>query len=522
MGFRIGALIAVFSVAFAALGINVYKLQIKEGDYYGARAASLSPENILPPRGIIYLADKNGNYLPAAMNRDYPLIYSDNRKIDDVKETATALSLITGISAEDLGEKLKDSSDPFEPILKRVNEDQLSALSLQELKGISVAYETYRFYPFGTSASHLLGFVSIDNENPGGAYGVEARYNETLTGDNIRLTVDKDIQAQAEAVLGGLIQKFSAEGGTVIVQDPKTGAILALASAPGFNPNKYGEYPLKNFLNPAVQSVYEPGSAFKVITMAAGIDSGKITPETAFVDTGELTLNGRTIKNWDNKAHDRVTMIEVLGKSLNTGTAFAERTMGHEIFYEYLTKFRFNKETGIDLPGEVAGSIRNLESNTRDINFATASFGQGISVTPISLITAVSAIANKGVMMKPYVNTDLKPERVERVISLQTSLKVADMMVKAVDGAQVAKISGYTVAGKTGTAQIPGKGGYSDDVINSFVGFAPAYDPRFTILIKLDKPAGAPLAGLSVVPAFRDLAQFILNYYNVPPDRIDN
>ena len=306
----------------------------------------------------------------------------------------------------------------------------------------------------------------------------------------------------------------------VIVQNPKTGAILTMAATPNFDPNTYNEFSISTFLNPNVESVYEPGSIFKMITMASALDAGKITPETTYNDTGSLVLNGKTIRNWDLKAHGVMTMTQVIEKSLNTGAAFAERALGPEDFYDYLVKFGLKDKTSIDLPGEVVGSLRPLEVDKRDVNFATASFGQGISVTPIGLLRAMSAIANHGVMMKPYLNAEKDPEEVGRIISEDASRKTVGMMVNAVNIAQIAKIQNYNVAGKTGTAQIPARGGYTDDVINTYVGFAPAYNPKFIILIRMDKPAGAPLAGLTVVPAFRDLAQFILNYYNVPPDNL--
>jgi cell division protein FtsI/penicillin-binding protein 2 len=277
-------------------------------------------------------------------------------------------------------------------------------------------------------------------------------------------------------------------------------------------------------MNPTVQSVYEPGSIFKVITMASALDAGKITPETTYYDSGELTLNGHTIKNWDLKANGTISMTNVIERSVNTGAAFAERQLGHENFYEYLKKFGFKDVTNIDLPGEVVGSLIPLEQDVRDINYATASFGQGISTTPIRLLMAVSSIANGGYLMRPYLNAENKPERLGRTISQEASRQMIDMMVSAVDKALIAKIEGYSVAGKTGTAQVPrlgGAGGYTDEVINTYIGFAPAYDPKFIILIRLDKPYGAPLAGLTVVPTFRELADFVINYYNIPPDRID-
>lgn len=259
--------------------------------------------------------------------------------------------------------------------------------------------------------------------------------------------------------------------------------------------------------------------------MAAGIDAGKITPETTYNDRGSVTLDGWTIKNYDLDKYGpygKVTMTRVLERSINTGAVFAQREIGRELFTDYLHKFGFGEKTGIDLPAELGGDLRQLNPNARDIAFATASYGQGVAVTPLGLINAVSAIANGGVLMRPYLNAVLEPLVIRRVISEKAAREAAAMMVSAVDKAEVAVIKGYTLAGKTGTAFVPDftHGGYTEKVINTYVGFGPTENPRFTALIKLNDPEGAPLAGLTVVPAFRDLAQFILNYYGVEPDRL--
>ncbi|MCR4260741.1 MAG: penicillin-binding protein 2, partial [Candidatus Colwellbacteria bacterium] len=329
--------------------------------------------------------------------------------------------------------------------------------------------------------------------------------------------------SHAEEIISKLVEENRGTGGMIIVAEPKTGKILAMTSYPNFDPNTYSEFNIGSFLNPSVQSVYEPGSVFKVITMSSAIDAGKITPETTFYDTGELTLDGFTIRNWDKKSHGTVTMSTVLEQSLNMGAAFVERQLGHDSFYKYVTQFGFKDQTEIDLPGEVTGSLLPLEQDRRDINFATASFGQGISTTPIRLLMSIAAIANRGELMRPYLNIDNKPQKMGRVISRDASDEIIGMMVSAVDNVGAASISGYTVAGKTGTAQIPkdNGAGYTDDFINTYVGFAPADNPRFIVLVRLDKPYGGLLAGLTVVPTFRDLAQYIINYYNIPPDRID-
>jgi len=548
MGIRITVLIVFFSLLYSSLIFKLYTLQIEERETYQAKAFfyHLAAGMLNPVRGSIYFTDKNNVSMPAAINKEYSIIYANPNGIENVPEAAQILSEISGRDKNELVDILSKKDDPYEPIVKKATEIQVN--KILEYKSIrkdlekwfGVKYERSRLYPLGMIASHLLGFVSAD-ESVGGAYGVEFYYNDRLkgkagisegdklvnpaeAGEDLKLTIDLNIQREAEKILSVLVEKYKAQGGTAIVQDPKTGKILAMSNIPTFNPNSYGESEVGAFLNPATQAVYEPGSIFKIITMAAGLDAGKITPDTTYVDTGSLTLNGKTIKNWDLKAHGKITMTQVIGGSVNTGAVFAESTLGHDLFYSYLVKFGLKEKTNIDLPGEIVGSLRPLEVDKRDINFATASFGQGISVTPIGLLRAMSAVANHGVMMKPYVNVEKEPEMIGRVITEKASKEVIGMMVNAVNKAEIAKIRGYNIAGKTGTAQVPDfkYGGYTDEVINTYIGFAPAYDPKFIILLKMDKPLGAPLAGLTIVPAFRDLAQFILNYYNIPPDNLEN
>lgn len=526
MGLRITFLVGFICLIYSGLTFKLYNIQIQKGEFYSAKAASIkkSGEEALPLRGSIYFTDKHSNKIAAAINRNYPTIYSNNREIVDIPEAAEIMSSILGKSAEELTKIFERKNDPYEPILKRVSKETVSSVKEADIEGIHIDEEPARYYPFGAQASHVLGFVSTEPDNPNGVYGTELYYNKQLysSGKDLNLTIDKNIQAESEKLLANLVANFKAEGGTVIVEDPKTGKILALANLPNFDPNEYGKFSVKNFLNPAVQAIYEPGSVVKLITIAAGLDAGAITPNTAYVDTGSITLNKKTIKNFRDESWGRQTMTGVIEHSINTGAVFAQRAMGRETFYEYLKKFGFNTKTNIDLPGEVVGGLKVLEKNARDINFATASFGQGLSVTPIGLIRAIAAIANDGVMMKPYVNASEAPEIVGRVISKETSEQVQRMMVSAVNVNAVAPISGYNIAGKTGTAQVPDfkNGGYSKDLVNTFVGFAPAYDPAFIILFKLDKPAGSPQAGQTVVPAFRELARFILNYYNIPPDNV--
>jgi cell division protein FtsI/penicillin-binding protein 2 len=528
---RLSLLIVFVACAYGMLLFHLYDVQLTKGGYYLARAASqyagtdISKSN----RGIIYFTDKNGNQLSAVTNKPMPVAYVVPKAIEDPAAAAQSMAEILGLQEIDLTKQLSKKNSAYALLKKKLDLYTASKVEALGMKGVYTELVPERFYPFGKLAAHLLGFVAPNNYNAGeiGAYGLEKFYENKLAGEqseNIVTTIDPNIQTEAERVLDDLVASSKSTGGSVVVEDPKTGKILAMGSVPTFDPNAYSENSVKDFLNPVAQELYEPGSVFKVITMSAGIDAGKITPETTFTDTGVLMVNGRKIQNWDLKAHGLVTMTNVIEKSLNTGAAFAERQTGHAIFRSYLSKFGFDEKTDIDVPGELAGNLRGLQLKSPEVAYATASFGQGVSVTQLELINAVAAIANGGNLMRPYVNSDRAPKTIRRVISASTAKKVTAMMTSAVDKAEVANIKGYSIAGKTGTAQVPDlvRGGYTDRVIDTYVGFGPTIDPQFIILIKINEPEGAPLAGTTVVPAFRAIAQFLLNYYNVSPDRREN
>mgnify|MGYP001619429488 CR=1 FL=1 len=541
MGFRITTLTVSFAIIYIILGFNMWDIQVKDGELYSARAASQHElAGVLSPkRGSIYFTDKDGSRVPAAINKEYPTVYAVPSEIKDPLSTAKILSSISDRSEDELIPALSKTTDPFEPIAKRPTDEQIEFLETEALEGVYLEHSWTRFYPLDHIASHIIGYSSVADDPIGsGLYGLELTNDDILrgtpgstdgdklvrpkNGEDIYLTIDRNIQFQAEKALDELVSGYNAEGGTIIVENPKTGEILAMTNRPNFDPNNYGKFELSSFLNPAVESIYEPGSIIKILTMSAGIDSKKVTPSTTFFDSGSITLNTETIKNFDEKSYGEVTMSNVIEKSINTGAVFVQRLMGPDVFYNYLVKFGLNTETGIGLPGEVEGSLKPLEHDPRDINFATASFGQGISVTPIGLITAVGAIANDGVMMRPYIDASKEPEEIRRVVSLEAARQVQDMMVSGVNKAIIPVIEGYNVAGKTGTAQIPNfvTGGYTEEVVNTYIGFAPAYDPVVIVFVKLDKPAGGPPAGQTVVPAFRELAHFVLNYYGVAPDNV--
>ncbi|MEK7481878.1 MAG: penicillin-binding protein 2 [Patescibacteria group bacterium] len=542
-----------FFAAFAALAVNLYNLQFKKTDYFFAKVKSqyLASGTLEASRGNIYFVDKNDNLILAALNKDYDAIFAVPKEIQQIKQAdikiySEKLSSIVNMPVEDLEKKLSKKNDQYELLVFKATKDQLQKIKDLNFRGIYIDKQKARFYSFGKLASHLLGFVSPANEFESlkygnaqiGRYGIELHFNDYLAGEpgnfegdkiveskngqDLILTIERNLQARAEEILKKLVNDWQAEAGTIVVQEPATGKILAMANFPDFDPNDYSKSDLKNFPNQAIQGVYEFGSVLKIMTMAAGLDSGKITPETTYIDKGSATFNGRTIKNWDDKIYGKINMADVLEYSVNTGSVFAERETGHKIFLDYLNKFGLNELTNINLPGEVRGNMKNLK-NGKDIHFATASFGQGISITSIALINAFSAIANNGVLMKPLISADEKPEAIRRVISPKTAETLTKMMVSVVEKNKITKIFNYSIAGKSGTAYIPDfkNGGYTDEVINAYVGFLPVKNQqKFTILIKLDKPAGIPFANSTVAPAFKELAEFIINYYNLSPDNI--
>lgn len=547
--------------AFGFISIRIFFLCIYQHDDFAARAQNQQALNqkILPERGTVYIQEKGGVFNPLAANREYQKIFLVPREVENKEEAAANLAEVLQISQEDILDKLQDLNSQYKPIKSKVNKETVQKVKDLKIKGVYFETETWRWYPQDNLASHVLGFVGIKDSQKRGSYGVEGYYEDQMAGtsgqlksqkdafgrwlllgdydlapardgSDIYLTLDQNIQYIAEQKLKAVAEKWGADGGSVIIMEPKTGAIRAMASLPDFNPNEYNKVEnIEDFMNPCVQQVYEPGSIFKPITMAAALDSGKATPETSFTDIGSVTINGYNITNSQDKTYGLSTMTNVLEKSINTGVVFVQRLMGADIFEKYVRAFGFDKPTGVDLIGEVAGNLAGFREG-RDINFATASFGQGIAVTPLQIVVAIAAIANDGKMMRPYIvekivdqdgrETIIEPQSVAQVIKPQSAGQLTAMLVSTVrNGYDRIKIDNYFIAGKTGTAQIPSEGVYNlDDTIHSFIGYAPAYNPKFLIFLKMDKPRGIRFASESLAPIFADLTRYLLNYYEIPPD----
>ncbi|MGH2369188.1 MAG: peptidoglycan D,D-transpeptidase FtsI family protein, partial [Chloroflexota bacterium] len=453
-------------------------------------------ETVPARRGTI--RDVNGDLLAGNLSVDY--IYAELGRIENPEEVAARLAPALGVKPETL---LPDLADRERPVVRLLSGQKLmpevsEQVAKLRIPGIFLEPTTKRIYPEDQLAAHLLGFVDRDGQ---GWYGIEGQYAEVVGGRpgrlqaekdtagneigfslrqwqppqdgmDVVLTVDRTIQYIAERELDRAIVQHRASGGTVIVMDPRTGAVLAMASRPAFDPNRYAEFADRTevFANPAVTFVYEPGSTFKLVTMAAALNEQVVTPQTTFMDTGVLAIGGYTIHNWDGKANGRSTMVELLEKSSNIGASWVAFKSGKERFYHYVNAFGFGQRTGIDLQGEAQGIVKDPgAAGWAEVDLATNSFGQAISVTPIQLITAVSAIANGGILMKPYVVQQVtdpdtgdivrqaRPQIVRQVISRETAATLLGMMVSAAENGETRGplVPGYHVAGKTGTASIP-------------------------------------------------------------------
>ncbi|MGQ9457067.1 MAG: peptidoglycan D,D-transpeptidase FtsI family protein [Anaerolineae bacterium] len=484
------------------------------------------------------------------------------------EETARILAELTRVPRDRILAKLQDKETQW--VYLAYGQDHAVRQAIMEWKdkrmlaGIYLEPQPQRIYPEGASTAHVVGFVSAGARREA-FYGVEGYYDDFLRGKDLRLaspgpvkpldlppaaqpfvpsgapcdlilTLDRDIQAIAIEELQIGIEAAGAEGGTVVVMDPRTGEVLADFSWPTFDPANYAQYAGSAYhetllTDPAVSQPYEPGSVVKVLTMAAGLDSGVVTPETTYFDSGCAEYGGRTLCNSGNRAAGWVDMYQVLPQSLNLGAAFIGDRLGPDRFYAYLARFGLGAFTEVDLEGEHPGKVRRPgDPEWSKVDLATNSYGQGIGITPIQLAAAVSAVANRGLLMRPHVVSkivlpegmvEIAPVPVRQVIRPETAETLKDMMVRSVEeGAVHAKVPRYTVGGKSGTADIPTRGGY-EGVIASFVGFGPADDPRFVVLVKVVRPSGPEGWGMYVAaPIFQRIMERLFVHAGIPPDDV--
>ncbi len=562
--------LSVLSLALLAVIIfRLWQMQIANHGYYSARASSQQDvsRELGAERGGIFAEEHDGlggwRPVPLAINRSASLVFADTRQITNVKTIAPIVATALQMSTDDITKLLSKPNDAYVPLAHRVPDDIVQSLKDKNIAGIYFTPEEQRFYPNDNIGSHVIGFVNYRDIGMAGQYGVEGYFDKILAGRagqvtaeqgaggdviavgnrqltpakdgaNINLTIDWTVEFKACQALDDWIKQHGATGGSVVVMDPSTGAIIAMCGTPDFDPNVYNETTQLNvFNNPAIFNQYEPGSIFKAISMASALDRGKITPNSTYVDTGEVKIGPNTIRNADKKAHGLQTMTYVLDQSLNTGAIYAMRQVGGDVFRSYVQAFGFGAATGVDLSGEASGDINSL-SKKGEIYSATASFGQGISVTPLQIAAAFGAIANGGKLLQPHIvntidypdgHTDqMQTKTVRQVISEQTAALLRGMLVDVVEHGEGkhAAVPGYYVAGKTGTAQIPradGKGYEVGPTIGTFAGFAPVDDPKFVMVVRVDRPKDVQFAESSAAPLFGDIAKFILQYDEVPPAR---
>ncbi|NLT42474.1 MAG: penicillin-binding protein 2 [Anaerolineae bacterium] len=480
--------------------------------------------------------------------------------IEDAKapELADRLFPLLGLSRDGLITALSGDA-VWQPLADGLSIDVADQIAGWEQPGLYLEARLSRAYPDGSISEPVLGFVSQARD---GYYGVEGYYDGVLTGApgawlgdmalsgqdapfgrqvleppedgaDLYLTLDSRVQYVLWRELSSALEYYQAPSGTIIAMHPRTAAILGIVTLPTYDPSEYGQADPSLYEDPVVSHEWEPGSVFKVITMAAGLDAGVVTPESTFDDTGIFELAGATIRNWDREAHGTVTMKEILGLSLNTGASFVSTSLGADRFYDYLSAFGFGQLLGVDLQAEARGSMKRPgDGRWYEADLATNAFGQGIAVTPLQMLAAVCAVANDGVLMQPYIVehrvgrdgvSETEPKAVRQVISPETADALTRMMVDAVrDETEAATVPGYDVAGKTGTSQIPIPGGYHpSDIIASFVGFFPADDPQLCILVKIDRPQAGQWGSEVAAPVFSKVASQVAVLLGIEPSSAD-
>jgi len=514
-------------------------------------------------RGSIFFKEKDGQLISAATLKTGYVIAINPTILADPRDAYAQIRQHIILEKEDFLKKAAKTTDPYEEIEERVPREKAVDIQELDIPGVSVHTQKWRYYPGEEMAAHTLGFVGFQGDERAGRYGVERYYNDVLDrsdeglyvnffaevfsnitdailsseknreGD-IVLTVEPHVQKTLERTITQVHEQWDSRLTGGIIMDPRDGSIYALGITPGFNPNTFSQADPNTFAHPVVERVYEMGSIIKPLTMAAGLDSGAVTPETTYNDKGYAIYNGSRIENFDGKGRGVVDMQEVLSQSLNTGAAFVAEQMGPDSLRSYFYNYGLNQETGVELPNETRGLLDNLES-PREIEYMTASFGQGIAMTPIETVRALAMLGNGGKLVDPhlvgridYTFGDTKktyPNEGEQVISPQTSEEITRMLVKVVDealaGGDVA-LPRYSVAAKTGTAQIADleNGGYYDDrFLHSFFGYFPAYDPQFIVFLYTVEPKEVRYASQTLTDPFMEITKFLLNYYEIPPDR---
>lgn len=563
--------IRILSLAICFVGLiiiaRLYQLQIANAAVYEAKAERqyVHTARDLYSRGSILFTTRDGEYLSAASVQSGHVLAVNPEHVTNAADFCSKLDGYLGEVAAKCEERAALPDRTYVELVPNLTNEQAAEIEAKEIDGALLYKNQWRYYPGGTVAARSVGFVGYEGDTAElhGKFGIERYYDETLfkknevmsvnffaelfsnlgeslyekegsKSGNIVTTLEPAVSRLLDTVLEETNDKYSSKTTGAIIMNPKTGEIYAMNVVPGLDLNNREEATIEQFKNPLVENLYEMGSIIKPLTVAAGIDAGVISPSTTYYDPGCIDLNTYTICNYDLRGRGTVSMQEVLNQSLNTGVAYIANKMGKETFRDYFLSYKLGSETGIDLPNEAYGLVNNLNS-PREVEYATASFGQGIALTPIATVRALATLANGGYLVTPHLVSqiqyddgtvkDIRYPEGERVLKAETSESISRMLAIVVDdalrGGDVS-LKDHSIGAKTGTAQIPDpvNGGYYDDrYLHSFFGYFPAYDPQFLVFLYTVEPQGVRYASETLTDPFMKVVRFLINYYSVPPDR---
>jgi stage V sporulation protein D (sporulation-specific penicillin-binding protein) len=563
--FRLRIRVVIFFIVLFAILLTsrLFLVQIVNSNNYSERADRqyVTPSSNIFNRGSIFLSKRDGSLVAGATISSGFKIAIVPKNIKDIDNTYNMLEPYLEMDKETFLRKASKKDDPYEEVAVKLNKEQATAIEEMKLDGVNIHKDSWRFYPGNNLAAHLLGFLAYKGDDRVGQYGLERHFEETLSrpkdevfvnffaevfsnissgvsetnkGDIITY-IEPLVQHTLEAELRDAMKKWNAEQAGGIIIDPMTGEIYAMVNLPDFDLNDFRRVSdIDVYRNPLVESVYEFGSVIKPLVVASALDVGVINGETKYNDEGYVVVDKKTINNFDKKGRGMVNIQDILSQSLNTGMVFIESKIGHDNFRKYMKSFGLGDKTNIDLPNEVKGLISNLDA-TRNLEYANASFGQGIAISPIEAVISFSALANGGNIIVPRVVKEIKYDNGlskktkveynrENVIKKETADTITQMLIKVFEsyGQGKYKLEHYSIASKTGTAQIADekqRGYYADRHMHSFFGYYPAYEPRFLTFIFIKNPKGVRYASETLIPPFLNITKFMLNYYNIPPDR---
>lgn len=546
---RVRFLLVVFAVAFAAMLGRAVWLQAVQAGTLSRLATEQHDSTIALPAGRGTIVDRNG--LQLAIGRDATTVFANPRQVADPRAAALAAGKDLGLDPEELYPKLADRSRGFVFLVRKADPERARKLKERGITGIFFTSEERRAYPQGRIAAQVIGYAGLDNR---GLAGLELNLDEPLSGragyerfirdptgrsidvvesepardgEDVMLTLDHTVQSYAEAVLQRTVTSWGAKAASAIVLDPRNGEILAMAVVPGFDANRYGQTPRDLQRNRAVTDTYEPGSTFKVVTIAAALSTKVVAPGTSFSLPYEIEVADRKIHDSHERETQRMTVAEILSRSSNVGTITVAQLLGQNRLARWIERFGFGTKTGVDFPGETRGIVLPVEKWSGS-TIGNVPIGQGIAVTPVQMAAAYGAVANGGVWVRPHLVKQIgtgtaqsaaRRRVVARPVASQVMAMMQDVVNEAGGTGALARLEGYSVAGKTGTASKPEQGGYSEsDYVASFVGVVPATSPRLVVLVSVDEPRGAIWGGVVAAPAFQEIARYALQYLEIPPD----